>query len=38
MIAKKELKKHIALDDISSDEDDSDSEVKKKLVDLNVRS
>lgn len=34
MIAKKELKKHIALDDISSDEDESDSEVKKKLVEF----
>ena len=32
IIAKKELKKHIALDDISSDEDESDSEVKKELV------
>ena len=31
IIAKKELKKHIALDDISSDEDESDTEVKKKL-------
>ena len=30
IIAKKELKKHIALDDISSD-DESDTEVKKKL-------
>ena len=32
IIAKKELKKHIALDDISSDEDESDTEVKKELV------
>lgn len=31
IIAKKELKKHIALDDISSD-DESDSEVKQKLT------
>jgi hypothetical protein len=34
IIAKKELKKHIALDDISSDEDESDTEVKKKLVEF----
>ena len=33
IIAKKELKKHIALDDISSD-DESDSEVKQKLVEF----
>lgn len=31
IIAKKELKKHIALDDISSD-DESDSEAKQKLT------
>ena len=33
IIAKKELKKHIALDDVSSDSE-SDTEVKKKLVEF----